>query len=353
MAATTSLGIRHDTGSGVVTILVTGGAGFVGACFVSEWLAERDESVVNLDALTYAGDRSALDAVKDDPRHVFVHADVADTETVGAVLSRYAPRAIVHFAAETHVDRSISDPGAFVRTNVAGTVALLEIVTRYWTSSHDADPCFRFVHVSTDEVYGSLGLAEPPVTERSPFAPNNPYAASKAAADHFVRVWHRTWGLPALSTHCSNNYGPRQFPEKLIPRVLQRARALEPVPVYGDGSNVREWLHVSDHCRALMRVVDMGVPGRSYNIGGGTPRSNLELANELCAALDALAPRADGRPFADLLQFVRDRPGHDMRYAVDATRISNELGWAPTVPFADGLAQTVRWYLEHPEWLDR
>jgi dTDP-glucose 4,6-dehydratase len=335
-----------------MTILVTGGAGFIGANFVLDWCARHDEPVVNLDALTYAGNLASLATLADDPRHRFVHGDIRDADRVAHLFAQHRPRAVVHFAAESHVDRSIHDAAAFIDTNVVGTHTLLECATRYWVDAAGRDPGFRFVHVSTDEVYGSLGPHDPAFTERTPYAPNSPYAASKAASDHLVRAWHHTHGLPTLTTHCSNNYGPLQFPEKLIPLMLANARAGRPLPVYGDGSNVRDWLHVSDHCAALRVVLERGTPGRTWNIGGNAERRNVDLVHALCGILDAMLPDSPHRPHASLVTFVTDRPGHDRRYAIDARRIADELGWTPTVRFEDGLAATVRWYLDHGDWVD-
>jgi dTDP-glucose 4,6-dehydratase len=324
-------------------LLVTGGAGFIGSNFVLSALAATGEPIVNLDKLTYAGNLRNLGALQGDARHTFVHGDICDRALVAELLARHRPRAVVHFAAESHVDRSISGPAAFVQTNVVGTFALLEESRLYWEKvSNPGD--FRFLHVSTDEVYGSLGPRDPAFRETTPFAPNSPYAASKAAADHLVRAYHHTYGLPTLTTNCSNNYGPHQFPEKLIPLVIRQALAGEPLPVYGDGKNVRDWLYVGDHCDAVRLVLEKGKPGETYNIGGESERANIDLVHTLCGLLDKMRPRARGR-HADLISFVKDRPGHDRRYAMDIAKIRRELGWAPRESFESGLERTVRWYL--------
>ena len=329
-------------------LLVTGGAGFIGSNFVLSTLADTGEAVVNLDKLTYAGNLSNLDALKRNPYHVFVQGDICDRALVKRLLEQHKPRAVVHFAAETHVDRSISGPAEFVQTNVLGTFCLLEEATEYW-KRYPAH--FRFLHVSTDEVYGTLGVDDPPFTEFTPFAPNSPYAASKAAADHMVRAYHHTYGLPTLTTNCSNNYGPYQFPEKLIPLMIQQALAGKPLPVYGDGKNVRDWLYVLDHCAGMRAVLDRGRPGETYNIGGNSERRNIDVVNELCGVLDDLRPRKQGR-YAELITFVKDRPGHDRRYAIDASKIRRELGWQPAETFCTGLRKTVRWYVENRDWAD-
>jgi dTDP-glucose 4,6-dehydratase len=334
-------------------ILVTGGAGFIGGNFVLDWLAQGDEPVVNLDALTYAGNLQTLASCQGDPRHVFVHGDIADGACVAALLARYRPRAIVHFAAESHVDNSIAGPRAFVRTNVQGTFELLEAARSYWSGLPAGErEAFRFLHVSTDEVYGTLAPEDPAFSETTPYQPNSPYSATKAASDHLVRAWHHTYGLPTLITNCSNNYGPYQVPEKLIPLVIRRALTGESLPVYGDGQQVRDWLYVGDHCAAIRRVLEAGQPGETYNIGGLNEQTNLSVVTQICGLLDARAPRADGLPYARQIAFVTDRPGHDRRYAIDARKIASELGWRPAQTFADGLALTVGWYLEHAEWVD-
>ena len=333
-------------------LLVTGGAGFIGANFVLEWLAGNHGPVVTLDALTYAGNLASLASAADDPRHTFVHGDIADRECVARLLREHRVRAIVHFAAESHVDRSIAGPDAFVKTNVLGSFALLETARAYLGTLAPAErEAFRFLQVSTDEVYGSLGADDPPFSETTAFDPRSPYSASKAAADHLASAaWH-TYGLPVLTTHCSNNYGPFQFPEKLIPLMIRNARRGERLPVYGDGQQVRDWLHVSDHCSALRAVLARAQPGARYTIGGSSERRNLDVVRTLCALLDELAPRADGQSYATQIAFVTDRPGHDRRYAIDQRRIASELGWQPQVRFEQGLRDTVRWYLEHEEWV--
>lgn len=334
------------------TWLVTGGAGFIGGNFVLGAVA-RGVRVVNLDALTYAGNLDTLASLRDDPRHVFVHGDIGDRGLVSRLLAEHRPDAVVNFAAESHVDRSIDGPAAFVQTNVVGTLALLEAVREYWASlAADARGAFRFLHVSTDEVYGALG-ERGRFTEASPYAPNSPYAASKAASDHLVRAFHHTYGLPVLTTNCSNNYGPFQFPEKLIPLVIAKALAGEPLPVYGDGRQVRDWLFVADHCAAIHAVLAGGRVGETYNVGGDAERRNLEVVEAICALLDTRRPRADGQPHAALIRFVADRPGHDRRYAIDAGKLRDELGWRPEYGFDRGLAETVDWYLAHQDWVRR
>ncbi len=334
-----------------MTILVTGGAGFIGSNFVLEWLARDDEPVVNLDKLTYAGNLENLRAAQVNPAHLFVHGDVADRTLVQQLLDKQAPRAIVHFAAESHVDRSIHGPREFIDTNVIGTFNLLEETRAFLGKIGDAArEAFRFVHVSTDEVYGSLGPADPPFRETSPYAPNSPYAASKAASDHLVRAYHQTYGLPAVVTNCSNNYGPYQFPEKLIPLMILNAISGKPLPVYGDGGNVRDWLFVQDHCAALRLVLARGRPGETYNIGGGSERANIDVVKAVCALLDEAKPNRK-RNHDELISFVADRPGHDRRYAIDAAKISRELGWRPAESFESGLRKTVAWYLDNPEWV--
>jgi dTDP-glucose 4,6-dehydratase len=330
-------------------LLVTGGAGFIGANFVLDWCAAGDEPIVNLDKLTYAGNLGNLVALKSDPRHVFVRGDIADRPQVEALLAQYAPRAVVNFAAESHVDRSIHGPADFIATNVVGTSVLLETVRDYWSRLAEPERSrFRFLHVSTDEVYGSLGSTDAPFTESSPYAPNSPYAASKAAADHLVRAYRHTYGLPTLTTNCSNNYGPRQFPEKLIPLVIHNALAGKGLPIYGDGQNIRDWLYVEDHCAAIRAVLEGGRPGETYNIGAGAEKANLEVVRTLCSILSQVRP---GREYASQIAFVKDRPGHDRRYAIDASKIRRELGWRPRESFESGLARTVRWYLGNDAWL--
>ncbi len=333
-------------------ILVTGGAGFIGANFVHDWLRECDEPVLNLDALTYAGNPENLAALAGDARHLFVQGDICDRPLVDGLLASHRPRAIVHFAAESHVDRSIHGPGEFVRTNIEGTYTLLEAARQYWDGlATDDRAAFRFVHVSTDEVYGSLAPDDPAFAETHPYQPNSPYSASKAASDHLVRAWHHTYGLPVLTTNCSNNYGPYQFPEKLIPLVIANALAGKPLPVYGDGMNVRDWLYVGDHCAAIRRVLERGTPGEVYNIGGWNEKPNLEIVHTICALLDALRPDAVG-PHARLITYVADRPGHDRRYAIDARKIERDLGWLPAETFESGIRKTVAWYLENQRWVE-
>jgi dTDP-glucose 4,6-dehydratase len=327
-------------------LLVTGGAGFIGSNFILAALAATGEPIVNLDKLTYAGKLANLDALRGDARHVFVKGDIGDRALVRQLLERHRPRALLHLAAESHVDRSIEGPAEFVQTNVVGTFALLEESRTYWLQLAAPErAAFRFLHVSTDEVYGSLGPDDPAFSEATPYAPNSPYSASKAASDHLVRAYWHTYGLPTLITNCSNNYGPHQFPEKLIPLMIHQALAGKPLPVYGDGQNVRDWLFVLDHCAALRTVLERGRPGEAYNIGGGAAMKNLDLVNTLCALLDDARPRTGGS-YADLITFVKDRPGHDRRYAIDSAKIRRELGWQPAETFASGLKRTVRWYLD-------
>jgi len=310
--------------------------------------------VVNLDKLTYAGNRENLASVSDDPRHIFVQGDIGDGDLVSRLLAQHRPRAIIHFAAESHVDRSIHGAEAFIQTNVVGTFRLLEAVRAYWVGLDAAEQtAFRFLHVSTDEVYGSLAPDEPAFAETRRYEPNSPYSASKAASDHLVRAWHHTYGLPVLTTNCSNNYGPFHFPEKLIPLMIVNALAGKPLPVYGDGLQVRDWLYVSDHCSAIRRVLEAGVPGEVYNVGGWNERPNIDIVHTICALLDELQPRADGRSYREQITHVKDRPGHDRRYAIDARKIERELGWRPAETFETGIRKTVRWYLDHPEWVAR
>ncbi len=334
------------------TWFVTGGAGFIGGNFVLEAVA-KGVRVVNLDALTYAGNLDTLATLADRPDHVFVRGDIGDRELVASLLATHRPDAIVNFAAESHVDRSIDGPAAFVQTNVVGTLNLLECARDHWKSLEgEARDGFRFLHVSTDEVYGSLGDTGQ-FTETTPYAPNSPYSASKAASDHLVRAFHHTYGLPTLTTNCSNNYGPFQFPEKLIPLIVAKALAGETLPVYGDGRNVRDWLYVGDHCSAIRTVLERGRVGEVYNVGGDAERENIVVVKTICALLDARRPLADGRARESLIAFVRDRPGHDRRYAIDATKLKSELGWAPSVSFEQGIARTVDWYLDHQDWVSR
>lgn len=334
-------------------ILVTGGAGFIGSNFVLDWLATIGEPVVNLDKLTYAGNLANLASLDGDTRHIFVRGDIGDVALVSDLLTRHQPRAIVNFAAETHVDRSIHGPADFIQTNVVGTFSLLETVRGYWNALEGpAKTRFRFVHVSTDEVYGSLTSDALPFVESSRFEPNSPYSASKAASDHLVRAYRHTYGLPVLTTNCSNNYGPFQFPEKLIPLCLLNALAGKPLPIYGDGQQIRDWLYVRDHCTAIRRVLDVGRVGETYNIGGWNEKTNLDVVRTLCGVLDDLAPRPGGERYASLITYVTDRPGHDRRYAIDASKIEREMGWRPAETFETGIRRTVRWYLEHSDWTD-
>ena len=335
-------------------IFITGGAGFIGANFIHRWTGTHDEPIVNIDALTYAGNAENLASVAKDcgeERYRFAHVDICDETEIAALFARYEPRAILHFAAESHVDRSILGPAEFVRTNVNGTFNLLQCALAYWKSSSAADAAaFRFLHVSTDEVYGSLGPGDAPFTETTAYSPNSPYSASKAASDHLVRAYFHTYGMPVLTTNCSNNYGPFQFPEKLIPLTITNALEGKLLPIYGDGTNVRDWLYVGDHCSAIELVLEKGRPGEVYNVGGENERTNLEVVDRLCATLDGLRPKASGR-YADQMTFVKDRPGHDRRYAIDATKLVSELGWMPSENFETGIARTVQWYLDHPAWV--
>jgi dTDP-glucose 4,6-dehydratase len=330
-------------------ILVTGGAGFIGSNFILHWLAQEGSRVVNLDKLTYAGNPANLAELSDDNRYVFARGDINDTDLVSDLLQLHKPAAIIHFAAESHVDRSIHNAQEFIRTNIEGTFRLLQAARQYWTGLAEAEKQnFRFLHVSTDEVYGSLGPADPAFTEKTPFAPNSPYAASKASSDHLVRAFHHTYGMPTLTTNCSNNYGPYQFPEKLIPLMIHNATAGKPLPVYGDGLNVRDWLYVTDHCEAIRQVLRKGRVGECYNIGGNSEKSNIEVIREICAVLSELKP---GAGYESLIIYVKDRPGHDRRYAMDCAKIRSELGWTPSESFSSGLRRTVQWYLEHEEWI--
>jgi len=336
-----------------MTILVTGGAGFIGSNFVLDWFKTSDEPVVNLDALTYAGNLENLASLKDDARHVFVQGDICDRALIDQLLATHRPRAIVHFAAESHVDRSIHGPGAFMRTNVEGTFTLLEAARAYWTGLEpQAKAGFRFHHVSTDEVYGSLKAEDPPFAETNPYEPNSPYSASKAASDHLVRAWHHTYGLPVVTTNCSNNYGPYHFPEKLIPLMIVNALAGKPLPVYGDGQQIRDWLYVTDHCSGIRAVLAGGALGETYNIGGWNEKANIDIVKTVCALLDELRPDPAG-PYARLITYVTDRPGHDRRYAIDARKIERELGWRPAETFETGIRKTVQWYLSNEDWVAR
>ena len=333
-------------------ILVTGGAGFIGANFVTDWLAASDEPVVNLDLLTYAGNRENLAALEGDDRHVFVHGDIGDAALVAGLLNRYQPRAVINFAAESHVDRSIHGPEDFIQTNIVGTFHLLEAVRAYWGGLEEgAKQAFRFLHVSTDEVYGSLSAGEPAFTETHQYEPNSPYSASKAASDHLVRAYHHTYGLPVLTTNCSNNYGPYHFPEKLIPLMIVNALAGKSLPVYGDGQQIRDWLYVKDHCSAIRRVLDAGRVGEVYNVGGWNEKANIDIVHTVCTLLDDARPRADGASYATQITYVTDRPGHDRRYAIDASKIERELGWKPAETFDTGIRKTVQWYLSHQGWV--
>ena len=333
-------------------ILVTGGAGFIGANFVLDWLAAGDEPVLNVDKLTYAGNLKSLESLKGDARHVFVQADIGDGQTLARLLAEHRPRAVVNFAAESHVDRSIHGPEDFIQTNVVGTFRLLEAVRGYWSAlDAEAKAAFRFLHVSTDDVYGSLAPAAPAFTEDHLYEPNSPYSASKAASDHLVRAWHHTYGLPVLTSNCSNNYGPLHFPEKLIPLMIVNALAGKPLPIYGDGMQVRDWLYVRDHCSAIRRVLEAGRLGDTYNVGGWNEKPNVEIVNTVCALLDELRPKADGTSYSAQITYVKDRPGHDRRYAIDARKLERELGWKPAETFETGIRKTVQWYLDNPEWV--
>ena len=333
-------------------ILVTGGAGFIGSNFVHTWLETGKGIVVNLDKLTYAGNLENLEPLAKNPDHIFIKGDIGDRRLVAGLIEQYCPLAVVNFAAESHVDRSISEPDDFIRTNLVGTFHLLEQVRDHWQRlGSDEQSAFRFLHVSTDEVYGSLQQGDPAFAETTPYAPNSPYSASKAGSDHLVRAYHHTYGLPTLTTNCSNNYGPYQFPEKLIPLVIENALAGKPIPVYGDGANIRDWLYVKDHCRAIMAVLEKGRPGEVYNIGGNSEKTNLEVVHTICAILDQLVPRGEQRRHDALITFVTDRPGHDRRYAIDASKIKAEIGWTPQETFHTGIRKTVQWYLDHAHWV--
>ena len=331
-------------------ILVTGGAGFIGSNFVLDWLAGSDEPVLNLDLLTYAGNLENLASLEADPRHVFVQGDIGDRDLLDGLLTQYRPRAVLNFAAESHVDRSIHGPGAFIQTNIMGAFQLLEAVRSYWRGLA-SQTAFRFLHVSTDEVYGSLSQREAAFTENHRYQPNSPYSASKAASDHLVRAYHHTYGLPVLTTNCSNNYGPYHFPEKLIPLMIVNALADKALPVYGDGMQVRDWLYVKDHCSAIRRVLEAGSPGEVYNIGGSNEMPNIEIVKTVCDLLDELRPKDDGTSYLEQISYVKDRPGHDRRYAIDASKLERELGWKPAETFESGIRKTVSWYLDHPDWV--
>ena len=334
-----------------MTLLVTGGAGFIGSNFVLDWLRQSDEKIINLDALTYAGNLENLASLQGDARHLFVQGDICDRALIDRLLAEHRPRAVVNFAAESHVDRSISGPGAFMRTNIEGTYTLLEAARAYWSPLPEADKAaFRFHHVSTDEVYGSLAKDDPAFAETKTYEPNSPYSASKAASDHLVRAWHHTYGLPVLTTNCSNNYGPYHFPEKLIPLMIVNALAGKALPVYGDGQQIRDWLFVTDHASAIRAVLAGGKPGEVYNVGGWNEKANIDIVKTVCALLDELRPDPAG-PYARLITYVTDRPGHDRRYAIDARKIERELGWRPAETFETGIRKTVQWYLDHPDWV--
>ncbi|WP_114651854.1 dTDP-glucose 4,6-dehydratase [Polynucleobacter necessarius] len=335
-------------------ILVTGGAGFIGGNFVLDWLnVPSNEGVVNLDKLTYAGNLATLASLKDDPRHIFVHGDIGDKELVARLLKEHQPRAILNFAAESHVDRSIHGPAEFVTTNIVGTFNLLECAREYWNGlDESAKKTFRFHHVSTDEVYGSLSATDPAFTETNSYEPNSPYSASKAASDHLVRAWFHTYGFPTVTTNCSNNYGPYHFPEKLIPLVILNALNSKPLPIYGDGQQIRDWLYVGDHCSAIREVLTKGALGETYNIGGWNEKANIDVVKTICAILDELKPRADGKSYVDQITYVKDRPGHDRRYAIDASKVERELGWRPAETFDTGIRKTVQWYLDNPVWIE-
>ena len=335
-------------------ILVTGGAGFIGGNFVLDWLSDAaTEGIINLDKLTYAGNLETLASLKNDSRHIFVHGDIGDKELVSKLLQEYKPRAIVNFAAESHVDRSIHGPAEFVQTNIVGTFNLLECAREYWNGLEGvAKDTFRFHHVSTDEVYGSLTATDPAFTETNSYEPNSPYSASKAASDHLVRAWFHTYGFPVVTTNCSNNYGPYHFPEKLIPLVILNALNGKPLPIYGDGQQVRDWLYVGDHCSAIRQVLKAGKLGDTYNIGGWNEKANIEVVNAICRILDELKPRVDGKSYAEQITYVKDRPGHDRRYAIDASKIERELGWRPAETFDTGIRKTVQWYLDNPVWIE-
>ena len=335
-----------------MTILVTGGAGFIGANFVLDWLAASDEPVVNLDKLTYAGNPETLASLQGDARHQLVQGDIGDSALVSRLLAEHRPRAVVNFAAESHVDRSIHGPGEFIQTNIVGTFNLLEAVRGFWGDLPETEKsAFRFLHVSTDEVYGSLAKGDAAFTETHRYEPNSPYSASKAASDHLVRAWHHTYGLPVLTTNCSNNYGPYHFPEKLIPLMIVNALAGKPLPVYGDGMQIRDWLYVKDHCSAIRRVLEAGRLGEVYNVGGWNEKPNIEIVQTICQLLDEMRPKADGGTYASQITYVTDRPGHDRRYAIDARKLEAELGWKPAETFETGIRKTVEWYLANPEWV--
>ncbi|WP_313623685.1 dTDP-glucose 4,6-dehydratase [Achromobacter sp.] len=335
-----------------MSIIVTGGAGFIGSNFVLDWFGTTDEPVITLDKLTYAGNPENLVSLAGNPNHQLVQGDIGDTKLVAELLAKHKPRAVLNFAAESHVDRSIHGPGEFIQTNIVGTFNLLEAVRAYWNGLSDEErSSFRFLHVSTDEVYGSLEKDDPAFSETNRYEPNSPYSASKAASDHLVRAYHHTYGLPVLTTNCSNNYGPYHFPEKLIPLVIHNALAGKPLPIYGDGQQIRDWLYVKDHCTAIRRVLADGQLGETYNVGGWNEKANLDVVHTLCTLLDELSPRADGQPYKNQITFVKDRPGHDQRYAIDASRLERELGWKPAETFESGIRKTVQWYLDNQQWV--
>lgn len=335
-----------------MAILVTGAAGFIGGNFVLDWLAHHDELVISLDKLTYAGNLENLASVANNPQHLFIHADIADSAVIGELLAKHQVRAVLNFAAESHVDRSITGPEEFIQTNIVGTFKLLETVRAYWSNLDEtAKKAFRFLHVSTDEVYGSLSKTDPAFSETNRYEPNSPYSASKAASDHLVRAYHHTYGLPVLTTNCSNNYGPYHFPEKLIPLCILNALNGKALPIYGDGQQIRDWLYVTDHCSAIRRVLESGTLGETYNVGGWNEKANLDVVNTLCAILDELQPRADGQSYSSQITFVKDRAGHDRRYAIDATKLERELGWKPAETFETGIRKTVQWYLANQQWV--
>lgn len=334
-------------------ILVTGGAGFIGSNFILEWMEHHGEQVINIDKLTYAGNKENLTSLANNANYKFIHGDISNSDLIQNLMKKYQPRSIVHFAAESHVDRSIADPSNFINTNIVGTFSLLETVRKFWQNSDEGyRTAFRFLHISTDEVYGSLDASAPAFRETSPFAPNSPYSASKAASDHLVRAYYHTYGLPVITTHCSNNYGPYQFPEKLIPLIIHNALAGKSLPIYGDGKQIRDWLYVKDHCAALRCVLTSGRIGETYNIGGWNERTNIDVVMTLCDLLAQLKPRKDGKPYTGQMTFVKDRPGHDQRYALNAAKIESELGWKPQETFETGIYKTLCWYLENPNWVD-
>ena len=333
-------------------ILVTGGAGFIGANFILDWLTQSDEEIINLDNLTYAGNLENLASLKDDNRHIFIKGDICDSNLIISLLTRFKPRAIINFAAESHVDRSIKEPEGFIQTNIVGTFRLLEATRAYWSAlENNKKEEFRFLHISTDEVYGSLSSKERAFDEEHRYEPNSPYSASKAASDHLIRAYHKTYGLPVLTTNCSNNYGPYQFPEKLIPLIIINALTNKPLPVYGDGQQIRDWLYVKDHCDAIRRVLEVGTPSETYNIGGWNEKLNIDIVHTICSLLDTLSPHVDGKHYNEQITFVTDRPGHDRRYAINSNKIKRDLGWEPAETFETGIHKTVQWYLDNQSWV--